>query len=99
VIILSDGQENTGEGSLKVAAALAEKYGVCFHTISFADTVNGNQELLDGITNLKSCGVGASAAQLADDAALQKFVRTCSMKQPAPPRWPILARSTTTPTA
>ncbi len=75
VIILSDGQENAGEGSLKVAAALAEKYGVCFHTISFADTVNGNQELLDGITNLESCGAGVSAAQLADDAALQKFVK------------------------
>ena len=75
VIILSDGQENTGEGSLKVAAALAEKYGVCFHTISFADTVNGNQKLLDDITALKSCGVSASAAQLTDDAALQKFVK------------------------
>ena len=75
VIILSDGQENSGEGSLTVAAALAEKYGVCFHTISFADTVNGNQELLDGITKLNSCGVGTSAAQLADDAALQKFVK------------------------
>lgn len=75
VIILSDGQENTGEGSLKVAAALAEKYGVCFHTISFADTVNGNQKLLDDITALKSCGVGVSAAQLTDDAALQKFVK------------------------
>ena len=75
VIILSDGQENTGEGSLKVAAALAEKYGVCFHTISFADTVNGNQKLLDDITALKPCGVSASAAQLADDAALQKFVK------------------------
>ena len=75
VIILSDGQENTGEGSLKVAAAMAEKYGVCFHTISFADTVNGNQKLLDDITALKPCGVSASAAQLADDAALQKFVK------------------------
>jgi OOP family OmpA-OmpF porin len=74
VIILSDGQENLGEGSLKVAAALAEKYGVCFHTISFADTVNGNQALLDAITALKPCGVGASAAQLADDAALKQFV-------------------------
>jgi OOP family OmpA-OmpF porin len=75
IIILSDGRENEGEGSLKVAAALAEKYGVCFHTISFADTVNGNQKLLDDITALKSCGVGVSAAQLADDAALQKFVK------------------------
>lgn len=75
VIIVSDGQENMGEGSVKVAAALAEKYGVCFHTISFADTVNGNQALLDAITGLKPCGVGASAAQLADDAALQKFVK------------------------
>ncbi|PKN43532.1 MAG: flagellar motor protein MotB [Deltaproteobacteria bacterium HGW-Deltaproteobacteria-18] len=75
VIIVSDGQENLGEGSLKVAAALAEKYGVCFHTISFADTVNGNQALLDAITALKPCGVGASAAQLADDAALKQFVQ------------------------
>lgn len=76
IIVVSDGQENTGEGSVKVAAALAEKYGVCFHTISFADTVNGNQPLLDAITALKQpCGVGASAAQLADDAALQKFVK------------------------
>jgi OOP family OmpA-OmpF porin len=37
--------------------------------------VNGNQALLDAITALKPCGVGASAAQLADDAALQKFVK------------------------
>jgi len=75
VIIVSDGQENVGEGSVQVAAALAEKYGVCFHTISYADTVNGNQALLDAITALKPCGVGASAATLADDAALQKFVK------------------------
>jgi OOP family OmpA-OmpF porin len=75
VIILSDGQENLGEGSLKVAKALSEKYGVCFHTISFADTVNGDQKLLDDITALKSCGVGAAASQLADDAALKKFVK------------------------
>jgi OOP family OmpA-OmpF porin len=75
VIVVSDGRENTGEGSVKVAAALAEKYGACFHTISFADTVNGNQALLDAITALKPCGVGASAAQLVDDAALQQFVK------------------------
>ena len=75
VIIVSDGQENEGVESLKVAKALSEKYGVCFHTISFADTVNGDQKLLDDITALKPCGVGASAAQLADDAALKKFVK------------------------
>ena len=75
VIIVSDGQENAGADSLKVAAALAEKYGVCFHTVSFADTVNGNQALLDAITALKPCGVSASAAQLADDAAMQQFVK------------------------
>ena len=75
VIIVSDGQENEGVKSLKVAKDLSEKYGVCFHTISFADTVNGNQKLLDDITALKSCGVGASASQLTDDAALKKFVK------------------------
>ena len=75
VIILSDGPENVKTDSLKVAAAIAEKYNVCFHTISFADTVDGNQKLLDDITALKPCGVGVSAAQLADDAALKKFVK------------------------
>lgn len=75
VIILSDGQENLGEGTVEVASALSEKYGVCFHTISFADTVDGNQALLDKITALKDCGVGVSAAQLADDAALKQFVK------------------------
>lgn len=75
VIILSDGQENMGAGSVKVAEGLAEKYGVCFHTIGFADSVNGNQALLDALTALKSCGVAVSAAQVADDAALQQFVK------------------------
>lgn len=75
VIVLSDGQENEGIESLKVASDLSEKYGVCFHTISFADSVNGNQELLDKLSALKSCGVAVSAAQLADDAALENFVR------------------------
>jgi OOP family OmpA-OmpF porin len=75
VIILSDGQENVGADTLKVAADMSEKYNLCFHTISFADTVNGNQKLLDDITALKSCGVGVSAAQLADDAAMKKFVK------------------------
>lgn len=75
VIILSDGQENMGDGSVKVAGELAEKYGVCFHTIGFADSEDGNQALLDAITALKPCGVAVSAAQVADDAALQKFVK------------------------
>ena len=75
MILLSDGRENTGPDVLKIATAQSEKYGVCFHTISFADTVNGNQELLDSLSALKSCGVAVSAAQLADDAALQKFVK------------------------
>lgn len=75
VIILSDGQENMGAGSLKIAGELSEKYGVCFHTIGFADSEDGNQALLDAITALKPCGVAVSGAQVADDAALQKFVK------------------------
>jgi OOP family OmpA-OmpF porin len=75
VIILSDGQENTGVESYKIASDLSEKYGVCFHTISFADSVAGNQELLDNITALKSCGYAISAAQAEDDAALQQFIK------------------------
>ena len=75
VIILSDGQENQGAGAVKIASALSEKYNVCFHTISFADPVGGNQDLLNELSAIKSCGVAVSAAQLADDAALQQFVK------------------------
>ena len=75
VIILSDGQENQGAGAVKIATALSEKYNVCFHTISFSDPVGGNQDLLNELSGIKSCGVAVSAAQLADDAALQQFVK------------------------
>lgn len=75
VIVMSDGQENQGIETMKVATELAEKYGVCFHTIGFADTEGGNQALLDQLSALKSCGVATSAAQVADDAALDAFVR------------------------
>jgi OOP family OmpA-OmpF porin len=75
VIILSDGQENQGAGAVKIASDLAAKYNVCFHTISFADPVNGNQALMDDLSAINSCGVAVTAAQLADDAALQQFVK------------------------
>jgi OOP family OmpA-OmpF porin len=75
VIILSDGQENQGADAVKIASELSEKYNVCFHTISFADSVNGNQALLDELSGIKSCGVAVTAAQLADDAALAQFVK------------------------
>jgi len=48
---------------------------VCFHTISFADPVGGNQALMDELSGIKSCGVAVTAAQLADDAAMQQFVK------------------------
>ena len=84
VIILSDGRENTGTDSVQVASDLAEKYGVCFHTISFADSVAGNQPLLDSITNAKPCGVAVSAEQIADDAALQQFIKDVFYEAAAP---------------
>lgn len=84
VIILSDGRENTGMDSVQVASDLAEKYGVCFHTISFADSVAGNQPLLDSITNVKPCGVAVSAEQIADDAALQQFIKDVFYEAAAP---------------
>ena len=75
VIILSDGQENQGAGAMQIASALSEKYNVCFHTISFADPVGGNQALMDDLAGIKSCGVAVTAAQLADDAAMAQFVK------------------------
>jgi OOP family OmpA-OmpF porin len=74
VIILSDGMENQGPATLPIAKMLAEKYGVCFHVISYADKASG-QALLDAIASLKDCSVTARAAQLDDPAALATFVR------------------------
>jgi len=76
IILLSDGQENDGAAKAVAAASdLAKKYGVCFHVISFADPVNGDQELLNKIASNKSCSVTATATQLADQKALEKFVK------------------------
>lgn len=74
VIILSDGMENQGPETLPIAKKLVEKYGVCFHVISYAEKASG-QALLDAIAKLKDCSVTAKAAQLDDAAALSKFVR------------------------
>lgn len=74
VIILSDGMENQGPATLPIAKMLAEKYGVCFHVISYAEKASG-QALLDAIAKLKDCSVTATAVQLDDAAALSTFVR------------------------
>ena len=74
VIILSDGMENQGPETLPIAKKLVEKYGVCFHVISYADSASG-QKLLDAIAKLKNCSVRVPAASLDDPAALKKFVQ------------------------
>lgn len=76
VILVSDGQENESTAPVKVAKALADKYGVCFHVIGFADPVNGGQKTLDGIAAINpSCTVAVTGQQMQDQAALEKFVR------------------------
>lgn len=76
VILVSDGQENESTAPVKVAKELADKYGVCFHVIGFADPINGGQKTLDGIAAINpACTVAVTGQQMQDQAALEKFVR------------------------
>lgn len=75
VIIASDGANNTGVDPVAEALAIYQAQpGLCFHVISFADTVEG-QAILDKITGLNSCSVSVKGADLlADQKAVDQFV-------------------------
>lgn len=75
IILTSDGASNMGIDPVAEAAAIYQAQpGICFHVVSFADTVEG-QETLDKIAALNNCSVVAKGADLlTDQNALNKFV-------------------------
>lgn len=75
VVLVSDGANNTGIDPVAEAAAIYQAQpGICFHVISFADTVEG-QATLDKIASLNSCSVSVKGSDLmADQNALNQFV-------------------------
>jgi OOP family OmpA-OmpF porin len=76
VIIVSDGESNFGSDPVAQAQALYESApGLCLHVVSVAETEAG-KAVLDRIAALKGCSVTADAATLlADEQALNGFVK------------------------
>lgn len=76
LIIFTDGASNIGADPIAQAKALYAKYGdrLCIHVVSFADTAMG-QMVIDEIRALSGCTVPADVAGLADEMALDAFVK------------------------
>lgn len=74
IILLSDGEENMCTNPVLEAKALADKYQVCFHVVSFADSKAG-KATLDQISALGNCCKADGPALLKDPAAMEEFVK------------------------
>lgn len=75
VILMSDGEQNTGVSPVPVVKQLAKKYPICVHTISYATTESG-QENLDALSKAGNCtGVAAKASDLKSKEAQFDFLR------------------------
>ncbi|SKA85493.1 OmpA-OmpF porin, OOP family [Paucidesulfovibrio gracilis DSM 16080] len=95
VILFTDGGQNEGEHPLPVAEQLFANYDVCLHVVSFANSER-EQTTINELAGLSDCSVMARASDLlADQAALDAFVRDTlwTMKpEPAPPAPPVSKR-------
>jgi len=74
IILISDGRENMCTNPVMEAKAIADKYNVCFHTISLADTPEG-KAVMQQISELGDCCKANGADLLQDPAALDAFVK------------------------
>lgn len=74
IILVSDGEENMCTNPVLEAKALADKYKVCFHVISVADSKVGKANL-EQINALGKCCKADGPTLLKDPAALQAFVK------------------------
>lgn len=86
MIMISDGESNLGSDPVAEAKLLlATNPGLCLHVISMADKPAG-QATLDAIAKLNGCAVTAKAPELlANEAALDKFVRDVFYDEKAAP--------------
>ncbi|HEU6438660.1 MAG TPA: OmpA family protein [Nitratidesulfovibrio sp.] len=86
MIMISDGESNQGGDPVAEAKLLlSTNPGLCLHVISMADKPAG-QATLDAIAKLNGCTVSANAVELlANEAALDKFVRDVFYEEKAAP--------------
>ncbi len=75
VILVSDGEANVGTDPVAEAHQVHAKYpNVCFHVISFAERPKGEQ-ILKKINGMGDCVWADAETLLADEAAMNQFVR------------------------
>lgn len=74
IILISDGEENMCTNPVLEAKALVDKYNVCFHVISVADSKAG-AATLQQIKDLGDCCFATAADLLSDHAKLEEFVK------------------------
>ncbi|MGA7875130.1 MAG: OmpA family protein [Desulfoferrobacter sp.] len=74
IILISDGRENMCTNPVMEAKAIADKYNVCFHTISLADTPEG-KAVMQQISGLGDCCAANGVDLLSDPVALEAFVK------------------------
>ncbi|MEG6505093.1 OmpA family protein [Nitratidesulfovibrio sp. 1201_IL3209] len=86
MIMVSDGESNLGSDPVAEAKMLlSTNPGLCLHVISMADKPAG-QATLDAIAKLNGCAVTAKGPELlANEAALDKFVRDVFYEEKAAP--------------
>lgn len=86
MIMISDGESNLGSDPVAEAQLLlSTNPGLCLHVISMADKPAG-QATLDAIAKLNGCSVTAKGPELlANEAALDKFVRDVFYEEKAAP--------------
>lgn len=86
VILFTDGGQNEGPLPEPVAKELYEKYDICLHLVSFANTPSEQAEV-DRLAALSPCSVTASGEDLLKDPKkLQDFVRDALWEMKPEPR-------------
>ncbi|BCS88494.1 OmpA family protein [Pseudodesulfovibrio sediminis] len=74
LIILTDGESNTGADPLAAAQALHDQYGdnLCVHIISYADTAAGEQTIKQ-MRSIFPCSVAATSESLMEAGAMDAY--------------------------
>lgn len=74
VIMFTDGDSNQGADPVAEAKAIAAKYNVCFHVISYADNANG-KAIIEQIRKINACSCVAETKDLANKAKMDEFLK------------------------
>lgn len=87
VILVTDGDQNTGDDPIEMARRMDEAYNICFHVVNLSTDLNG-QRVLDAIEAINPCSIEARAEDLLENDGLRAdFIERIfyDMRMVAPP--------------